>query len=83
MTQSANTKGMLRGDAGAKRRGQLVKRQKDPPNPQTEKQKASHGTPEKTLPDNGRITGHNDIMDSNGQAYPLDDSHPIKEGGMK
>ena len=73
---------MLRGDAGAKRRGRPVKRQKDIPNSQPEKQ-ASHGTPEKILPDNGRITGHNNIMDSNGQAYPLDDSHPIKEGGMK
>ena len=82
-TQSANTTGILRGDAGAKRRGQLVKRKKDTPNPQPGKQQASHGTPEKTLPDNGRITGHNDIFDSDGQAYPLDDSHPIKEGGMK
>ena len=82
-TQSATTTGMLEGDAGAKRRGRPVKRQKDIPNPQPEKQQASHGTPEKILPDNGRITGHNNIMDSNGQSYPLDDSHPIKEGGMK
>ena len=82
-TQSATTTGMLRGDAGAKRRGRPVKRQKDIPNPQPEKQQDSHGTPEKILPDNGRITGHNNIMDSNGQSYPLDDSHPIKEGGMK
>ena len=82
-TQSVTTTGMLRGDAGAKRRERLVKRQKDIPKPQPEKQQVSHGTPEKTLPDNGRITGHNNIMDSNGQAYPLDDSHSIKEGGMK
>ena len=74
---------MLRGDAGAKRRGRPVKRQKDILNPQPEKQQASHGLPEKKLPDNGRITGHNNIMNSNGQAYTLDDSHPIKEGGMK
>ena len=74
---------MLRGDAGAKRRGRPVKRQKDIPKPQPEKQQASHGTSEKILPDNGRITGHSNIMDSNGQSHPLDNSHPIKEGGMK
>ena len=83
MTQFATTTGMLRGDAGAKRRGRPVKRQKDIPNPQPEKQQASHGTPEKILPYPGRITGHNNIMDSNGQSHPLDASHPIKEGGMK
>ena len=82
-TQPVTTTGMPRGDDGTKRRGRPARQRKDINYPQPEKQQASHGTPEKTLPGNGRITGHNNIMDSNGQSYPLDDSHPIKEGGMK
>ena len=82
-TQPVTTTGMPRGDDGTKRRGRPARQRKDINYPQPEKQQASHGTPEKTLPGKGRITGHNNKMDSNGQSYPLDDSHPIKEGGMK
>ena len=74
-TTQPTTTGILRGNAGAKRRGRPVNR--------PEAQHASHGTPEKILPDHGRTTGHNNRMDSNGQAHPLEDSPPIKEGGMK
>ena len=79
-TQPVTTSGVHGRNAGTGQKGLPVNRPRCTTYPQPEIQHPSHGTPEKTSPDHGRTTEHNDKKDSNG--YPLDDSPPITERGM-
>ena len=79
--QPVTTPGVHGRNTWTGQRGRPINRPSHSIHPQPDTQKASHGTPEKTTPDHGRITEHNIKKDSNGNS--LDDPPPITEGGME